>query len=159
MKAARPLLIRLAYQPMCRTTGTHGRDAPCHEMRASAHYGGNIAVMLLARAKHLLRDVMGLVYPTSCAFCMVHADGAGPLCNACMESLTRQEQAAACPACAMPLAMLGDPCPYCEGKGEPNLERVVRLAVYADPVRHLIYRMKYHGRWYYRFRFPCCFSC
>ncbi|HEX8915116.1 MAG TPA: phosphoribosyltransferase family protein [Humisphaera sp.] len=103
--------------------------------------------MPFARALSLVRDVVDLVYPTACACCLAHTPGAGPLCAACHEQLVRQEEAAACPACAMPLANHGDPCPYCEGKGEPNFEQVVRLTVYANPAQTLIHRMKYHGRW------------
>ncbi|CAA9434167.1 MAG: Competence protein F homolog, phosphoribosyltransferase domain; protein YhgH required for utilization of DNA as sole source of carbon and energy [uncultured Phycisphaerae bacterium] len=103
--------------------------------------------MPLGRAKNLLRDVVDLLYPTACAFCETHVDGAGPLCPSCLADLEHQEDEAACPACAKPLAQHGDPCPYCEGSGEPNFEKIVRLGVYADPIRHLVYRAKYHGRW------------
>lgn len=103
--------------------------------------------MPFARVKNLLRDVVDLIYPTSCASCLVHSDGALPLCGACLEDLARREREPACPLCAMPLAGHGDPCPYCVGKGEPNFERIIRLGVYAEPIRHLIFRMKYHGRW------------
>ncbi|MDB5295518.1 MAG: hypothetical protein JWO31_1501 [Phycisphaerales bacterium] len=103
--------------------------------------------MLLRRATTLFRDVVELLYPTACAVCEEHVDDAGPLCPACLSGLERREDEAACPACAKPLAAHGDPCPYCEGDGEPNLEKVVRLGVYAEPIRHLVYRAKYHGRW------------
>jgi predicted amidophosphoribosyltransferase len=103
----------------------------------------------LGRAKNLLRDVVELLYPTACAACEVHVDGPGPLCPACSADLEQQEDEAACPACAKPLARHGDPCPYCEGSGEPNFEKIVRLGVYADPIRHLVYRRSTTagGRW------------
>jgi len=93
------------------------------------------------------RDVVDLLYPVTCSACDVFVDGAGPLCPDCYNALRHQEDEPSCPACAMPLAGHGDPCPYCEGKGEPNFERIVRLGIYSDPIRHLVYRMKYHGRW------------
>lgn len=104
--------------------------------------------MIIARAKSLFRDVVDLLYPTTCAACDAFVEEpTGPLCVDCNKALLKQEDEAACPACAMPLVSRGDPCPYCEGKGEPNFERIVRLGVYSDPIRHLVYRMKYHGRW------------
>ncbi len=104
--------------------------------------------MIVARAKSLVRDVVDLLYPTTCAACEVFVEEpTGPLCATCSDALLKQEDEAACPACAMPLVSHGDPCPYCEGKGEPNFERIVRLGVYSDPIRHLVYHMKYHGRW------------
>ncbi len=103
--------------------------------------------MPIGFVKTLFRDVVDLLYPTTCAACEIFVDDAGPLCVDCLAKLQKQEGEAACRYCAMPLAQHGDPCPYCEGKGEPNFERIVRLGIYADPIRHLIYRMKYHGRW------------
>jgi ComF family protein len=101
----------------------------------------------LARVISILRDVVDLVYPTACAACDVHIDSRGPLCADCLSDLRAQEEDPACPLCAKPLAMHGDPCPWCEGKGEPNFERIVRLGLYADPIRHVIYKMKLNGRW------------
>jgi ComF family protein len=47
----------------------------------------------------------------------------------------------------MPLAQAGQPCPYCQGQGLRPLERVVRLGVFEDPLKHLVHRMKYNGDW------------
>ncbi len=113
---------------------------------ASATHG-IIADVPLARLKSILHDVVDLVYPSACAACDVHIDGRGPLCPDCVADLAAQEQEPACRLCAKPLASDGDPCPWCEGKGEPNFERIVRLGLYADPIRHLIYKMKLGGRW------------
>lgn len=102
----------------------------------------------LGLLNRLGREVFDLLYPTACACCATHVDdGREPLCPDCVAELRGQADDAACPACAKPLAGHGDPCPYCQGKGEPNLERVVRLGVYADPIRQLIVRMKYRRRW------------
>jgi ComF family protein len=103
--------------------------------------------MFLRHIQSLVGDVVDLVYPTTCAVCSTHFHGRDPLCSDCLSDLQRQCEEASCPCCAKPLVRAGDPCPYCEGKGEPNFERIVRLTVYADPVRHLIYQMKFHRRW------------
>jgi ComF family protein len=47
----------------------------------------------------------------------------------------------------MPLGGPGGACPYCEGDGVKPFDRIVALGVYRDPLRHLIYNVKYHGRW------------
>ena len=47
----------------------------------------------------------------------------------------------------MPLAETGAPCPHCQGEGLPPFERVIRLAVYRDPLKHLVHQIKYHRRW------------
>ncbi len=47
----------------------------------------------------------------------------------------------------MPLGGPGGACPYCEGKGLRPFERIISLGAYRDPLRHLIYAVKYHGRW------------
>ena len=50
-----------------------------------------------------------------------------------------------CPRCAYPLAGEGDPCPFCLGK--KPFGRLAALATYQEPLRQLIHRYKYHGRW------------
>lgn len=57
------------------------------------------------------------------------------------------ESAPGCARCAMPLAMPDSPCPHCSGRGRGPYERIVRLGIYDDPLRHLIHQIKYHGRW------------
>jgi ComF family protein len=47
----------------------------------------------------------------------------------------------------MPLGQAGDPCPYCLGNGTRPFDRIVRLGVYREPLRRLIHRTKYEGRW------------
>ena len=47
----------------------------------------------------------------------------------------------------MPLADPEDPCPYCLGKGMRPFDRIARLGVFRDPIKHLIHRLKYHRRW------------
>ena len=101
----------------------------------------------LARARSLLGEVVDLIYPTACAACEVFVDGPGPLCPECDAGLVALEAEPACGLCAKPLAAHGDPCAWCGGKGEPNFDRVVRLGIFDEPIRHLVYRMKYHRRW------------
>lgn len=47
----------------------------------------------------------------------------------------------------MPLAQHGDPCPHCNGKGVYPLEKIIRLGIFEDPLKHLIHQAKYHRRW------------
>jgi ComF family protein len=64
-----------------------------------------------------------------------------------MANLAEQERAPSCDRCAMPLARRGDPCPYCRDKGVHSFDRIVRLGVFEDPLKHLIHQAKYHHRW------------
>jgi ComF family protein len=47
----------------------------------------------------------------------------------------------------MPLASDGAPCPYCLGKGIAHFEKIIRLGIFDDPLKHLIHQAKYHRRW------------
>ncbi|MBC8105518.1 MAG: ComF family protein [Anaerolineae bacterium] len=47
----------------------------------------------------------------------------------------------------MPVVEIEDPCAHCLGEGVPHFERVTRLGVFDDPLKHLIHQMKYHRRW------------
>jgi ComF family protein len=94
----------------------------------------------------LLKDAIDFCYPRRCARC--EATSAGPfLCDGCDADLRQLEQRAACERCAKPLGGPGGACPYCEGDGLPPFDRVVALGAFRDPLRHLIYAAKYHGRW------------
>jgi ComF family protein len=55
--------------------------------------------------------------------------------------------AAACNRCAMPLAQSGAPCPYCNDKGPPLLDRVVSLGLFREPLKSAIHHAKYSRRW------------
>lgn len=61
--------------------------------------------------------------------------------------LASLESAPFCDRCGMPLVELDDPCAHCLGQGVPHFERVIRLGVFHDPLKHLIHQMKYHRRW------------
>jgi ComF family protein len=98
------------------------------------------------RVSHLLRDVLDFCYPHRCARC--ESASRGPfLCDACDADLQQLERRAACDKCAKPLGGPGGACPYCEGAGERPFDRIVALGLFRDPLRHLIYNAKYHGRW------------
>jgi len=90
---------------------------------------------------------MDFCYPGACAMCQAYAPGSCALCDGCMANLAEQERAPACDRCAMPLASYGDPCPYCRDKGVHPFDRIVRLGVFEDPLKHLIHQAKYHHRW------------
>ncbi|HEY8749361.1 MAG TPA: ComF family protein [Tepidisphaeraceae bacterium] len=95
----------------------------------------------------LARDVIDFCYPGICAACRASADPRKTLCSHCLDALATLESAAACPQCAMPVAELGAPCPFCEGKGIANYESVFRLGIFEDPLKQLIHLLKYQRRW------------
>lgn len=88
-------------------------------------------------------------YPAACASCETPLESAPPsrLCAPCASALNRLADAGACARCAKPLASQDAPCPYCHGRGIPPYERIVSLGVFDDPLKELIHRMKYRGRW------------
>jgi ComF family protein len=102
---------------------------------------------VLAEARRLLGHVLEFCYPGACACCGMEAVGAGMLCGPCDAHLAVQAAACACPCCAAPLTSDAAPCPYCHGRGIPWLERIVRMGVFDDPLKHLIHQMKYHRQW------------
>jgi ComF family protein len=104
----------------------------------------------LARALSFVRaapaHVLDVCYPPSCAHCDAACDGGQLFCGDC-EGLMRSIESPACAACGLPLHEPDAPCPWCKGKGRPHLDRVARLAEFADPLKGLIHRMKYRHRW------------
>ena len=103
--------------------------------------------MLAVRIGELVSRVVDFCYPGRCACCEAGTDGAMLLCSACDEELRKLESAPACSWCAKPLPETGAPCPHCLGEGVPHFDRIVRLGVFADPLKQLIHQMKYHNRW------------
>jgi ComF family protein len=101
------------------------------------------------RAMQLLDHVMDFCYPGACANCDAPAAGGNGaiLCDQCGGKLDELISAAACHACAKPLASAGAPCPYCHGRGMAPYDRIVRLGVFDEPLKNLIHEMKYHRRW------------
>ncbi len=101
----------------------------------------------LVRVGELLHHVLDFCYPGICASCDANAPAGGTVCETCAAELDAMTAAGACAFCAMPLANDGAPCPYCMGKGHFPFERIIRLGVFADPLKNLIHQMKYHRRW------------
>jgi ComF family protein len=94
-----------------------------------------------------LRHVLDFCYPRICAVCEAAGSFASQVCPDCLDELKKLEMAPACDRCAMPLATAGAPCPHCMGNGVKPFERIVRLGIFQDPLRHLIHQIKYHGQW------------
>jgi len=95
----------------------------------------------------LARDVIDFVYPATCPVCGASAEASRCLCLSCAEELDHLAAAPGCDRCAVPLAEAGAPCPWCDGKSLYPFEKIVKLGVYQDPLKHLIHQMKYHRRW------------
>jgi ComF family protein len=102
---------------------------------------------LTRSARVALRHVVDFCYPGKCSFCEAPCEGDVPLCEPCRIDLHALEVAPACARCAKPLAEHDAPCPYCKGKGVRPFETILRLAVFDDPVKHLIHLIKYHRGW------------
>jgi ComF family protein len=99
------------------------------------------------RPTALLSHALDFCYPAACALCQGHAAGRATLCASCASDLKEQESAPACDRCAMPLAELDAPCPYCDDKGVHPFERILSLGVFDGPIKHLVHQAKYHHRW------------
>jgi ComF family protein len=96
----------------------------------------------------VIQDLADFCFPTACAVCAAPAEAAStPLCETCLEKLRTIEAAAACEYCALPLPEPAAPCPRCLGEGVRPFGRILRLCNYAEPVRHLIHRLKFHNAW------------
>ncbi|HMB96719.1 MAG TPA: ComF family protein [Tepidisphaeraceae bacterium] len=93
------------------------------------------------------RHLIDFCYPPICAACNESNPIALPLCPKCANQLSTLAQAPACISCGMPVAERDAPCPRCLGEGMRPLERIARLTVFDEPVRHLIHQIKYHGKW------------
>lgn len=90
---------------------------------------------------------MDACYPPCCAVCRRFCDVGGPLCAQCADLLHELSAEPACPLCGKPLAQTGSPCPWCRGKGLYPYKCIARLGKFEDPLRELVYHLKYHRRW------------
>jgi len=110
-----------------------------------------IAAVRLAPVAHFLRTALGqtldFCYPGICANCEASSEGGAVICDDCSAGLDALAASSSCDRCAMPLAGAGAPCPYCFGDGIRPFERMLRLGVFEDPLKHLIHLAKYHRRW------------
>lgn len=95
----------------------------------------------------IARHVMDFCYPGICAVCESACDGGQMCCDVCLGKLQALEQAAACQRCAAPLSQPGAPCAWCLSDGIYPYDRIIRLGLFKDPLKHLIHQMKYHRRW------------
>ena len=117
-------------------------------LAAIQHLVGRVVGDVVApAARHAARRALDFCYPGVCANCEVSSDGGAVLCGDCIQKLGALAHAAFCDRCAMPLASNGAPCPYCFGNGVRPFERIIRLGVFEDPLKHLIHLAKYHRRW------------
>ena len=103
--------------------------------------------MIVALAKQLVRSLSDLALPAACEVCGGAAGELRWICPTCLAALEKLEQAPACPRCAFPLVLLGDPCPRCRGRGVGRIRHIARLGVFDAPLRELVHRMKYNRRW------------
>jgi ComF family protein len=97
--------------------------------------------------RRLLRDLFDFIYPGFCAHCQKTCIPGEFLCDQCEAELTKLQQAPACEPCGMPLAYPEAPCPFCQGKGIPHYDRILRLATFEEPLKGLIHQFKYRGQW------------
>lgn len=93
------------------------------------------------------RDLLELLYPRACARCEDDCSSPTNLCETCEGELHELAGRPGCDRCAMALPQESSPCPYCLGEGMHPFGRIVRLGAFDGPLRELIHKMKYHGRW------------
>ncbi len=91
----------------------------------------------------LATDVAAAIWPLRCAACESDADGA--ICDACEADLDELAAIAACDACGRSSA--GSACPHCGGNGSGRISRMHRLGPFESPLRDLVRRAKFNGRW------------
>jgi ComF family protein len=99
------------------------------------------------RVREIAGHVLSFCYPGICANCGGAGDGQVPLCEPCRIDLHNLEIQPSCPLCAMPLPEPDAPCAHCLGDGVRPFQSISRLGTFADPLRHLVHQMKYHGKW------------
>jgi ComF family protein len=99
------------------------------------------------RLATLLHDLIDFCYPGRCANCEGDCDSDAMLCPACEEAWDEANLGYACERCARPAGGPGEACPHCFGQGLRPFERVARLGLFRDPLKHLIHHIKYHRRW------------
>ena len=98
-------------------------------------------------AADFIQSLLGLVSARQCAACRLEHEGAGRLCIGCENDLALIEASARCSMCSMPIFMPNAPCAQCLGNGLPPFDQIISLGVMKDPLKTLIHRAKYHGKW------------
>jgi ComF family protein len=92
-------------------------------------------------------EAAGFLLPPACESCLRLSERRRWICESCLVQLQRIERAPACEQCGYPLALWGDPCPQCLGRGRRPLRSILRLGRYEPPLQGLIHALKYRGRW------------
>src|SRR3954468_14096347 len=100
------------------------------------HDPGTLLVMRVP-VRRIAREILDFCYPGTCAACGGACDGDVMLCEESRIELPASEIPRACPSCARPLAEPDAPCAHCGGKGIALLERVLRVGLFVDPLKHL----------------------
>jgi ComF family protein len=116
-----------------------------------AERGEATLLTVLANVRSITTVLIDFCYPRACLACERALDESMarvmPLCDDCALQLAKLGAAAFCDLCGVPVQQEGAPCARCLGKGVPHFERIIRLGVFHDPLKHLIHQMKYHRRW------------
>ena len=99
------------------------------------------------RLPAMVSRLLDFCFPSNCAACAQFLEGSTPLCAKCLQELDDLTHAPSCSLCGRPAATHAAPCAYCRGAGIAHFERVCRLGVFEDPLKHLVHQVKYHGRW------------
>ena len=99
------------------------------------------------RLRQAIGEVLDFCYPGICAVCRGTCEAEVPLCEPCRIDLHAQEIAPACQRCGSPIADHNAPCPRCLGRGLYPFQKILRLGVFSDPLKHVIHQMKYQHRW------------
>ncbi len=95
----------------------------------------------------LMQKVLDFCYPQQCPCCGDGHESPSLLCDDCEAEMTKLSTAPRCAQCAMPATEHGAPCPHCLSQGLGPFDRVVSLGVFAEPIKSVIHRAKYSGRW------------
>lgn len=97
--------------------------------------------------RSLARSILDFCLPRECPACRTGYEGENSICPACDDELKQLVVAPRCGRCATPAVMPSAPCAHCGGGGLRPFRRVVCLGVLNDPLKQLIHRAKYTGRW------------
>ncbi len=95
----------------------------------------------------VLAPILDFCYPDLCRICDTPSSLVPRLCDDCFVQLKRIELISACPRCARPTAVPDAPCPHCLGAGVRPFTTIQRLAIYDEPLRQLIHRIKFRQDW------------
>lgn len=114
--------------------------------RAGEENFGRMFVMVPSLLQPALRALNELVFPATCLHCGATGQDY-PLCASCLGNVRRAAAEPACALCGALIVLDGAGCQRCENKGLAHIEGVVRMTVYAGPVRTLVLRAKFSKEW------------